>query len=141
QRRREREKLLPRETIFQMRHYDIYRIAKTWLPESIKSIESSELFSPSDIGIIDTSLCSSSSIDSFINFMEDQDSISNIVDENSNILPIYTPITNFTSTTSNFPNCIHTNSYDPSLTPTTSFTTSSNSHINDISDPSFLQIH
>ncbi|RIB29947.1 hypothetical protein C2G38_2153984 [Gigaspora rosea] len=168
QRRREREKLLPRETIFQMRHYDIYRIAKTWLPESIKSIESSELFSPSDIGIIDTSLCSSSSIDSFINFMEDQDSISNIVDENSStiatvstavstenlenfsnfsnisnidILPIYTPITNFTSTTSNFPNCIHTNSYDPSLTPTTSFTTSSNSHINDISDPSFLQIH
>ncbi|CAG8832287.1 8324_t:CDS:1, partial [Gigaspora rosea] len=50
---------------------------------------------------------------------------------------MYTPITNFTSTTSNFPNCIYTNSYDPSLTPTTSFTTSSNSHINDISDPSF----
>ncbi|CAG8682575.1 11294_t:CDS:2 [Gigaspora margarita] len=159
QRRREREKLLPRETIFQMRQYDIYRIAKTWLPESVKSIESSELFSPSDIGILDTSLCSSSSIDSFINFMEDQDSISNIVDENSNtintvatienvstenlenfsnfsnmdILPMYTPITNFTSTISNFSNCIYTNSYDSSLTPTTSFTTSSNSHINDIS--------
>ncbi|CAG8816259.1 8766_t:CDS:2, partial [Gigaspora rosea] len=86
QRRREREKLLPRETIFQMRQYDIYRIAKTWLPESVKSIESSELFSPSDIGILDTSLCSSSSIDSFINFMEDQDSISKIVDENSSTI-------------------------------------------------------
>ncbi|RIB29945.1 hypothetical protein C2G38_2153980 [Gigaspora rosea] len=110
QRRREREKLLPRETIFQMRQYDIYRIAKTWLPESVKSIESSELFSPSDIGIrvntsiqiyflypdlsevltligiIDTSLCSSSSIDSFINFMKNQDSISKIVDENSSTI-------------------------------------------------------
>ncbi|CAG8522973.1 26907_t:CDS:2 [Dentiscutata erythropus] len=147
--RREREKLWSRETVFQMRQYDIYLIAKTWLPESVKSIESSELFSPSDIGIFDTSLSSASSF-----IVEEQNSISNVINENSgivdtipnlitenlsnmDILPIYTTITAFTHSTSSFPDCIYTNSYDPLLTSTTSFTISSNPSINDITDPSF----
>ncbi|CAG8845198.1 24506_t:CDS:1, partial [Racocetra persica] len=56
---------------------------------------------------------------------------------NIDILPMYTPITHFTSTTSGFSNCVYTNSYNPSFIPTTSFTISQNTLIKDINNPPF----